>query len=42
MEIRRVKQKLELIEEVYENFFDILPEEELLTLDILENILRFH
>ena len=37
----RVKQKLELIEEVYENFFDILPEEELLTLDILENILSF-
>lgn len=37
----RVKQKLELIEEVYEKFFDILPEEELLTLDILENILSF-
>ena len=37
----RVKQKLELIEEVYEQFFDILPEEELLTLDILENILSF-
>lgn len=37
----RVKQKLELIEEMYEQFFDILPEEELLTLDILENILSF-
>jgi len=31
---------LDLIEDVYNQFFDILPEEELLTLDILENILR--
>ena len=37
----RIKSKLTLIEEVYEKFFDILPEEELLTLDILENILSF-
>ena len=37
----RVKQKLDLIEDVYNQFFDILPEEELLTLDILENILSF-
>ena len=37
----RIKSKLALIEEVYEKFFDILPEEELLTLDILENILSF-
>ena len=37
----RVKQKLDLIEDVYDQFFDILPEEELLTLDILENILSF-
>ena len=37
----RVKQKLDLIEDVYNQFFDILPEEELLTLGILENILSF-
>lgn len=35
----RIKSKLALIEEVYEKFFELLPEEELLTLDILENIL---
>ena len=35
----RIKAKLALIEEVYEKFFELLPEEELLTLDILENIL---
>ena len=34
----RIKSKLALIEEVYEKFFELLPEEELLTLDILENI----
>ena len=37
----RIKDKLALIEEVYEKFFELLPEEELLTLDILENILSF-
>lgn len=37
----RIKVKLALIEEVYEKFFELLPEEELLTLDILENILSF-
>ena len=37
----RIKAKLALIEEVYEKFFELLPEEELLTLDILENILSF-
>ena len=37
----RIKSKLALIEEVYEKFFELLPEEELLTLDILENILSF-
>ena len=37
----RIKAKLALIEEVYEKFFVLLPEEELLTLDILENILSF-
>ena len=37
----RIKAKLALIEEVYEKFIELLPEEELLTLDILENILSF-
>lgn len=37
----RIKAKLALIEEVYKKFFELLPEEELLTLDILENILSF-
>ena len=37
----RIKAKLALIEEVYEKFFELLPEEELLTLGILENILSF-
>lgn len=37
----RIKAKLALIEEVCEKFFELLPEEELLTLDILENILSF-
>ena len=37
----RIKAKLALIEEVYEKFFELLPEEELLTLDIMENILSF-
>ena len=37
----RIKAKLALIEEVYEKFFELLPEEELLTLDILENISSF-
>lgn len=37
----RIEAKLALIEEVYEKFFELLPEEELLTLDILENILSF-
>ena len=37
----RIKAKRALIEEVYEKFFELLPEEELLTLDILENILSF-
>ena len=37
----RIKAKLALIEEVYEKFFELLPEEGLLTLDILENILSF-
>ena len=37
----RIKVKLALIEEVYEKFSELLPEEELLTIDILENILSF-
>ena len=34
----RIKSKLTLIEEVYEKFFDILPEEELLTEEIYEDL----
>ena len=34
----RIKSKLALIEEVYEKFFELLPEEELLTLDLVDNI----
>ena len=37
----RIKQKLDLIEEALEEYFSILPEEELLTLELLENILSF-
>ena len=32
----RIKKKLKDIEELYDNYIDILPEEELLTIDIIE------
>lgn len=39
----RLQQKQELIEEIYDKYFDILPEEELLFLDLSDNILEsFH
>lgn len=39
----RLQQKQELIEEIYDKYFDILPEDELLFLDLSENILdSFH
>ena len=37
----RIKSKLALIEEVYEKFFELLPEEELLTLALVDNCLSF-
>ncbi|BAQ24984.1 XRE family transcriptional regulator [Streptococcus troglodytae] len=36
----RLQQKQELIEEIYDKYFDILPEDELLFLDLSENILE--
>ena len=37
----RIKKKLQDIEELYEKYIDILPEEELLTIDIIERTLNF-
>ena len=37
----RIKKKLQDIEELYENYIDILPEDELLTIDIIERTLNF-
>ena len=37
----RIKKKLKDIEELYDNYIDILPEEELLTIDIIEKALDF-
>ncbi|BAQ23297.1 transcriptional regulator [Streptococcus troglodytae] len=38
---KRIEQKLQMIEDIYDRYFPILPEEELLTLDIIENIMNF-
>ncbi len=38
----RANQKLQLIDEIYNKFFPILSEEELLTLDIIENVMNFY
>ena len=35
-DLERIKKKLKDIEELYDNYIDILPEEELLTIDIIE------
>ncbi|WP_455438780.1 helix-turn-helix domain-containing protein [Streptococcus salivarius] len=37
----RIKKKLQNIEDLYEKYIDILPEEELLTIDIIEKTLNF-
>lgn len=37
----RIKKKLQDIEELYEKYIDILPEDELLTIDIIERTLNF-
>ncbi|WP_289093473.1 XRE family transcriptional regulator [uncultured Streptococcus sp.] len=38
---QRIKKKLQDIEELYEKYIDILPEDELLTIDIIERTLNF-
>ena len=40
-DLERIKKKLKDIEELYDNYIDILPEEELLTIDIIERTLNF-
>ena len=37
----RIKKKLKDIEELYDNYIEILPEDELLTIDIIERTLNF-
>ena len=37
----RIKKKLEDIEDLYDNYIDVLPEEELLAIDLLEKSLDF-
>ena len=37
----RIKKKLKDIEDLYDNYIDILPEDELLTIDIIERTLNF-
>ncbi len=37
----RIEQKLKIIAEVHEEYDELLPEEELLTLDILESVMNF-
>ena len=38
---QRIKKKLQDIEELYNNYIEILPEEELLAIDIIERTLKF-
>ena len=40
-DLERIKKKLKDIDELYDNYIDILPEEELLTIDIIERTLNF-
>ena len=37
----RIKKKLQDIEDLYDNYIDVLPEDELLTIDIIERTLNF-
>ncbi len=37
----RIKKKLQDIEDLYDNYIDVLPEEELLAIDIIERTLKF-
>ena len=38
---KRIKKKLKDIEELYDNYIDVLPEDELLAIDIIERTLNF-
>ena len=40
-DLERIKKKLQDIEDLYDNYIDILPEDELLTIDIIEKTLNF-
>ena len=40
-DLERIKKKLQDIEELYEKYIDILPDDELLTIDIIERTLNF-
>ena len=40
-DLERIKKKLKDIEDLYDNYIDVLPEEELLTIDIIERTLKF-
>jgi len=40
-DLERIKKKLKDIEDLYDNYIDILPEDELLTIDIIERTLNF-
>ena len=37
----RIKKKLKDIEELYDNYIDVLPEDELLAIDLIERTLNF-
>lgn len=40
-DLERIKKKLKDIEELYDNYIEILPEDELFTIDIIERTLNF-
>ena len=40
-DLERIKKKLQDIEDLYDNYIEILPEDELLTIDIIERTLNF-
>ena len=40
-DLERIKKKLKDIEELYDNYIDILPEDELFAIDIIERTLNF-
>ena len=40
-DLERIKKKLKDIEELYDNYIDVLPEDELLAIDLIERTLNF-